>query len=68
MKSDKVLFNGKLLSVDDLQNLPAPINPRTLSEVRSGDVLIFGGILSEYHELSNFYKCPITYKKIHLTV
>ena len=63
MKSDKLLFNGQLLSVDDLQNLPAPINPRTLSEVRSGDVLIFGGILSEYHELSNFYKCPITYKK-----
>ena len=63
LKNDKLLFNGQLLSVDDLQNLPEPINPRTLSEVRSGDVLIFGGILSEYHELSNFYKCPITYKK-----
>ena len=38
IKSDKLLFNGQFLSVDDLQNLPEPINPRTLSEVHSGDV------------------------------
>ena len=63
MKNDKLLFNGELLSVDELQKLPEAIHPRTLSEVRSGDVLIFGGTLSEYHELSNYFKCPVTYKE-----
>ena len=62
MKNDKLVFNGKLFTVDDLHSLPEAINPRTLSEVRSGDTMIFGGILSEHHELSNFYKCPVNYK------
>ena len=55
LKGDKLLFNGQLLTVDKLHNLPEPIHPRTLSEVRSGNVLLFGGMMSEYHELSNFY-------------
>ena len=63
LKGDKLVFNGQLLTVDKLHNLPEPIHPRTLSEVRSGNVLLFGGMMSEYHELSNFYTCPITYKE-----
>ena len=63
MKNDKLLFSGELLSVDELQKLPEAIHPRTLSEVRSGDVMIFGDNLSEYYELSNYFKCSVTYKK-----
>ena len=41
LKGDKLLFSGQLLTVDKLNNLPEPIHPRTLSEVRSGNVLLF---------------------------
>ena len=34
IKNDKMLFNGKLLSVDELQKLPKAIHPRTL-DIRS---------------------------------
>ena len=62
LKNDKLVFNCKLFTIDDLHILPEAINPRTLSEVRSGDTMIFDGILSEHHELSNFYKCSVSYK------
>ena len=52
----------KLFTVDDLHTLPEAINPRTLSEIRADDTMIFGGILSEHHELSNFFRCPVSYK------
>ena len=63
IKNDKMLFNGELLSVDELQKLPETIHSRTLTKVRSGDVMIFGGTLSEYHEPSNYFKCPVTYRE-----
>ena len=56
------MLNGKLFTVDDLHTFPEAINPRTLSEVRTDDTMIFGGILSEHHELSNFFRCPVSYK------
>ena len=62
MKSDKLLFKGDLLSVNNLHQLPVDINPRTLAEVKTDDVLIFGGINSDYYELSNYYGCDITYQ------
>ena len=62
MKADKLLFKGKLLSVNNLQQLPTDINPRTLAEVKTDNVLIFGGINSSYHELSNCYDCDINYQ------
>ena len=49
--------------MDDIHQLPVEINPRTISEVRTAEVLLFGGINSDRHELSNFYQCPIEYKK-----
>ena len=63
LKSDKLLFKGELLSVDNLHKLPKDINPRTLSEIKTDNVLVFGGINSDYHELSNFYGCDFTFKK-----
>ena len=61
-KADKLLFKGKLLSVNNLQQLPTDINPRTLAEVKTDNVLIFGGINSIYYELSNYYDCDINYQ------
>ena len=62
MRGDKLLFKGELLDVDKLHTLPTEIHPRSISELRTDDVLLFGGLNSEYHELSNFYRCPIKYK------
>ena len=55
MRGDKLLFKGELLDVDKLHTLPTEIHPRSISELRTGDVFLFGGLNSEYHELSNFY-------------
>ena len=62
MKGDKLLFKGELLDVDKLHTLPTEIYPRSISELRTDDVLLFGGLNSEYRELSNFYRCPVKYK------
>ena len=43
-------------NVLQLATLPENINPRTLSERKTEDTFVFGGILSEYHKLSNFFK------------
>ena len=62
MKGDKIIFNGVPHGVEDLATLPEYINPRTLSERKTENTLVFGGILSEYHELSNFFKCNIKHR------
>ena len=67
LKLDKLHFNGVLYSCDSLHGLPQSIHPRTLSERRSKGMLCFGGILSEYHELSNFFLCVFKYRNISFT-
>ena len=64
LKYDQLCFQGKSYSTSNLHSLPSNIHPRTLSEKRSKDLLCFGGILSEYHELSNFYKCNIKFQNV----
>ena len=62
MKSDELLFKGNLRFADKLHHLPDDIDPRTLAEVKTEKVLIFGGINSDYHDLSNYYGCDISYQ------
>ena len=64
LKHDKLHLDGTLYSTDNLHSLPTCIHPRTLSERRSKGMLCFGGILSEYHELCNFYKCDIKFRGV----
>ena len=63
IKSDKLLFKGELLTVDNLHALPKEINPRSLSEMKTNEVLVFGGINSDYHGLSNYCPCEFTFRK-----
>ena len=67
VKYDKLHFNGELLSIDNLHKLPEPINPRSLSEKRTKGMICLGGILSEYHELSNYYNSKFTFKNQEFT-
>ena len=57
-------FKGESMSIDNLRKLPEPINPRILSEKRSKAMICFGGVLSEYQELSNLYRSEFVYKNI----
>ena len=41
----KLVFNDKFFTVDDLHTLPEDIKPMILSEVWSGDIMLFGRIL-----------------------
>ena len=52
---NKLIYNGVPHWVDDLVALPNTINPRTVSEKKTDSALVFGGVLSDYHELSNFF-------------
>ena len=62
IKYDKLHFKGELLSIDNLHKLPDAIHPQYLSERRSQGMLCFGGVLSDYHQLSNYYPCKFAYK------
>ena len=45
-----------------MHKLPDAIHPQYLSERRSQGMLCFGGVLSDYHQLSNYYPCKFAYK------
>lgn len=62
MKYDKLVFQSKAYAHDEMQNLPEAINPKTLSQVQNDHTLVFGGVNSDYNELSNYYKCSFTYE------
>ena len=55
IRGDKLIYNGVPHGVDDLAALPNTINPRTVSEKKTDSALVFGGVLSDCHELSNFF-------------
>ena len=42
IKSDKLLFKGELLTLDNLQALPSDMDPKSLSEVKTNEVFVFG--------------------------
>ena len=62
IKYDKLHFKGDLISIDNLHRLPDAIHPQYLSERRYQVMLCFGGVLNDYHQLSNYYPCIFAYK------
>ena len=50
LKADILIINGKKYTVD------------TLDQLKDNRV-VFGGIYSNFHPLSNYYSCPITFRK-----
>ena len=67
IKYDQLFFDGNLYGINSLHSLPSTIHPRTLSEKRSKGILCFGGVLSEYHEFSNYFKCAFMFKNIRFS-
>ena len=52
--SDKLLLNGKLYGVDDLDDLPEELKPTNLSTVSHGGITAF---FTKYSALSNHHRC-----------
>ena len=55
LKEDKLTVGKNIYNVDTLESLPDNIHPRRLASRTSDNVLLFGGMYSEFTPLSNFY-------------
>ena len=59
INGDTLVLNSQSYSVEDLHKLPHDLHPSNLSKKENDQWLIFGGILSQYNCLSNFYKSKL---------
>lgn len=65
LNADKLKINGRIYTCDTINQLPEVINPLTLSKKENNSTLCFGGRLSSYNPLSNFFNCSFFYKNVH---
>ena len=54
--TDKLVIDGRVYTVDNLEALPADLCPETLTQKSNGDTLVFFGMNSPF---SNFHKSPM---------
>ena len=64
LQANKLTIDGVTYTGNSIKNLPNDINPCYLSQRTSDSVVCFGGKLSKYHPLSNFYDTSFVYKNI----
>ena len=62
LKADNLVINRKNYTVDSLNELSGELNMRTFSERSNDKVVVFGGLYSNFHPLSNFYRSPIIFR------
>ena len=62
VRENRLVVDDKSYFCDTLHKLPANLDPRKLAEKSSGNVCVFGGSTSRYHELSNYYHRDFTYE------
>lgn len=56
VSGDKLIINSKTYKSNTLHTLPSMLRPRALAERSDDNILVFGGVTSNHHPLSNFYK------------
>ena len=61
LKADNLVINGKKYTVDSLNELSGELNMRTFSERSNDKVVVFGGLYSNFHPLSNFFRSPMMF-------
>ena len=64
LNGDVLRINGRDYSVDTIDELPKDIHPSNLGVKTNDRWIIFGGVHSSYHFLSNYYSTPIQYRDI----
>ena len=62
LKADNLVINGKKYTVYYLNELSGELNMRTFSERSNDNVVVFGGLYSNFHPLSNFYRSPMMFR------
>ena len=63
LKSDTLIISGRKYRVDTLDQLTGELDMKTFNQRSNDNLIVFGGIFSNFHPLSNYYLCPIVYKK-----
>ena len=63
LKANSLIINRKVYTVDTLDQLKNNLYMKTFNESSDADRIIFEGIQSNFHLLSNYYSCPIIFKK-----
>ena len=56
LNADTLRINKTNYTVDDLDDLPYELQPRTMACKSNNEHIVFGGIYSDYMFLSNYYK------------
>ena len=63
LKSDVLIINGKRYTVETLNQLKCQLDMKHFIERSNNDRIVFGGMFSNFHPLSNYFACPITFRK-----
>ena len=64
LKGDNLFIAGTMYTVNSLGELEGELNPRKFCEKSNDNVIVFGGVLSEWHPFSNWSPCVIRYNGI----
>ena len=62
LNGDILMVDGTRYTVDNMDSVPPELHPRQFSEKRNATHLIFGGIHSVHHPLSNWYPCKFVFE------
>ena len=62
LKGDNLIINGKQYTVDTLDQLSGELSMETFCQRSNDKVLVVGGIFSNYHPLSNYYKSTFVFR------
>ena len=64
LKGDRLNINGLLYTVSTIDRLQGKLHHNNFNERSNKDTLVFGGVLSEYHELSNWAPAELYYNGV----
>ena len=62
LKSDVLTINGRRYYADTLDQLTGQLNMKHFNERSNENLLVFGGIYSNFHGFSNYFPCKIKFK------
>ena len=64
LKVDRININGLIYDVSTIDRLQGKLHYNNFTERSIKDTLVFGGVLSEYHELSNWAPAELYYNGV----
>ena len=62
LRSDVLTIMDKNYNVYNLDQLAGELSMNTFNQRSDNNVVVFGGIFSNFHPLSNYYRCPLKFR------